>query len=473
MELFTERHADKISGELSCLDRVVITGTIPGICHAEAMSAYLRFKSIRIFDYARWAEPLREQIRQNAQRLAEEAGLSIEHLRHSNVRKESLVRDILKKRGTHEGLVCIFSAMEACPSYKPWHDKPSGRTFLKADTGKCLHYYFYFIDTDLGLFFLRVPTWAPFRLQFYFNGHGLLEAALRKRQIEARMLDNAFVHVADWLAAQRLSDQLKPERLHRKLDRYARQFCPPIALFESGYHWSLMQVEYATDIIFRRQQELAPIYEALVRTAVHAVKADNVATFLGRKLYGQYRDELGNDFQTRIQGTRIKHYMGKAAIKMYDKHGLILRIETTVNDVSLFKHHRRVEHRDGSWEMKTAALKKSIYSLPVLAELMRAANRRYLEFISTLDDPSCALKDVEKIALAVRDGNRSLRGFNLFAGADLDVFQTLVRGEFNITGFQNKHLAKQLQKAGRQVSPLLKRLRAHGLIKKIGHCYKY
>jgi hypothetical protein len=473
MELFTERHADKISGELSCLDRVVITGTIPSICHAEAMSAYLRFKSIRIFDYARWAEPLRDQIRQNAQRLAEEAGLSIEHLRHSNVRKESLVREILKKRGTHEGLVCIFSAMEACPSYKPWHDKPSGRTFLRADTGKCLHYYFYFIDKDLGLFFLRVPTWAPFRLQFYFNGHGLLEAALRKRQIAARMLDNAFIHVTDWLLAQRLAEQLKPQLLHRKLDRYARQFCPPIVLFEGGYHWSLMQVEYATDIVFRRQQELAPIYEALVRTAVHAVKAEDVATFLGRKLYGQYRDELGNDFKTRIQGTRIKHYMGKAAIKMYDKHGLILRIETTVNDVSVFKHHRRVEHRDGSWEMKTAALKKSIYSLPALIELMRASNRRYLEFISSLDDPSCALKDVEKIAVAVREGERSLRGFNLFAGDDLDVFQTLVRGEFNISGFQNKHLAQRLQKAGRQVSPLLKRLRAHGLIKKIGHCYKY
>jgi hypothetical protein len=473
MELFTERHADKISGELSCLDRVVITGTIPGICHAEAMSAYFRFKSIRIFDYARWAEPLRDQIRQNAHKLAEEAGLSIEHLRHSNVRKESLVREILKTRGGHAGLVCIFSAMEACPSYKPWHDKPSGRTFFKPDTGKCLHYYFYFIDKDMGLCYLRVPTYAPFRLQFYFNGHGLLEAALRRRQIEARMLENGFIHVADWLVAQRLAEQLKPQLLHRKLDRFARQFCPPIDLFESGYHWSLMQVEYATDIIFRRQQELAPIYEALVRTAIHAVKAEDVATFLGRKLYGQYRDELGNDFKTRIQGTRIKHYMGKAAIKMYDKHGLILRIETTVNDVSLFKHHRRVEHRDGSWEMKTAALKKSIYSLPVLIELMRASNRRYLEFISTLDDPSCALKDLEKIAIAVREGDRSLRGFNLFAGADLDVFQTLVRGEFNISGFQNKHLAQRLQKAGRQVSPLLKRLRAHGLIKKIGHCYKY
>lgn len=473
MELFTERHAAKIIGELSCLDRVVISGTIPGICYAEGMSSHLGFKGIRIFDYTRWAEPLRNQIRQNAQALAEKAGLDIEYLRSSDTRKESLVEEILKKRGAHEGLVCIFSAMEGCSSYKPWHDKPSGRTFLKADKGKCLHYYFYFIDPDLGLCYLRVPTWAPFRLQFYFNGHGALEAALCERHIEARMLDNAFVHVADWLQAQRLAEQLKPEALHRKLDHYARLFCPPIALFDSGYHWSLMQVEYATDIVFRRQQELSPIYEALVRTAVHAVKAENVATFLGRKLCGQYRDELGNNFQTRIQGTCIKHRMAKAAIKMYDKHGLILRIETTANDVSFFKHHRRVEHRDGTWKMKTAAMKKSIYSLPALVDLMWASNRRYLEFISTLDDPSSALKDLEKIAHAVRKGKRSLRGFNLFGGDDLDVFQTLLRGEHNISGFQNKDLAGRLHKNSRQVSGLLKRLRCHGLIKKVGHCYKY
>jgi Mn-dependent DtxR family transcriptional regulator len=48
-----------------------------------------------------------------------------------------------------------------------------------------------------------------------------------------------------------------------------------------------------------------------------------------------------------------------------------------------------------------------------------------------------------------------------------------LRGEFNISGFQNKDLAQRLQKAGRRISLLLKRLRGHGLIKKIGHCYKY
>ena len=84
------------------------------------------------------------------------------------------------------------------------------------------------------------------------------------------------------------------------------------------------------------------------------MKAENIATFLGRKLHGNFQDELGNDFNTRIQGTRIKHHMGPASIKMYDKHGLVLRIETTANNVSFFKHHRRVEHRDRTSSKKIA-----------------------------------------------------------------------------------------------------------------------
>ena len=123
MELFTQRHAAQIDGELSCFDRIVITGTIPAICYADGMTSYLRFKGIRIFDYTKWAEPLREQVRTNAQRLAQEAGLEIEFLKHCGERKEALVRERLEKRGAHEGLVRIFSAREACSSYQPWHDK--------------------------------------------------------------------------------------------------------------------------------------------------------------------------------------------------------------------------------------------------------------------------------------------------------------------------------------------------------------
>ena len=57
---------------------------------------------------------------------------------------------MLVVRGDRPGLVHIISAMEACNTYKPWHDKQTHRTFLRPDTGKCLHYYFYFIDAELG-----------------------------------------------------------------------------------------------------------------------------------------------------------------------------------------------------------------------------------------------------------------------------------------------------------------------------------
>ena len=105
-------------------------------------------------------------------------------------------------------------------------------------------------------------------------------------------------------------------------------------------------MEYSTDIVFGKQSDLQAIYERLTRAAIHTVKPDNIATFLGRKLNGNYQDEMGNRFNTRIEGTRIKHsnalssscakcafkflrQMGPVSIKMYDKFRLILRIETT------------------------------------------------------------------------------------------------------------------------------------------------
>jgi hypothetical protein len=200
-------------------------------------------------------------------------------------------------------------------------NKRTHETFLKRTTGRCLHYYFYFIDEELGLCYLRVPTWCPFRLQFYFNGHSWLARQLDKAGISYKLLDNAFVQLDDFEAAQLIADALPIRALHHALDRFAKRYCPVIGSLgvKAGYHWSLMQTEYATDIVFRRQGDLAPLYEAITRTAIHAVKAENVATFLGRKLNGNYKDELGNDFSTRIEGTRIRHHMGPAAIKMYDK----------------------------------------------------------------------------------------------------------------------------------------------------------
>lgn len=474
MSDFIKRHTDEISFTLSSYDRVVITGTLVDIGFAKAASQWLYHHDIRIFDFPKWAEQLRDALRENAEAVARNNGLEVDFIQKKDFRKEERIKAIIAERGDHPGLVHIFSAMEPCPSYKPWHDKKTHKTFLKNAPGKCLHYYFYFILPELGLCYLRVPTWAPFRLQFYFNGHNALARQLDKKGIRYKMLDNAFIELEDPEAAQKLADAMRPDRLHKLLDKAARTYCPIVRQFPSGYHWSLMQVEYATDIVFKRQQYLAPLYDELIRTATHAVRADDIATFLGRKLNGNYQDEMGNNFHTRIQGTRIKHHMGKAAIKMYDKHSIMLRIETTANDVSFFKHYREVAHRDGSTSLKFASMKKSIYSLKDLVKLLHDANRRYIEFLAAIDDPTNDTKRLDKVSKPVRDDHRSYRGFNLFDGDDLNLFRILLRGEFMISGIKNADIRKHLPgKSTGQVSALIRRLRKHGIIKKTRHCYKY
>ena len=467
------RFAKDISGTISCFDRVVIMGSLPDICHPKAMAAHLTVNRFRLFDFTQWAEPLRNELRQNAEALAKQVGLEIEFIRRKNFRKEERIKAIIAERGDHPGLVHIFSAMEPCYSFRPWHDKQTHQTFLKMRKAQCLHYYFYFIDKDLGRCYLRVPTWAPFRLQFYFNGHNWLARCLEKRGVDFTLLDNAFIEISDYDQAQQIADCFDVKRLHRKVDNYSRKLCPVVKRLRSGVHWSIMQVEYATDLVFSSRETLAALYEPLVRTAVHAVKVENVATFLGRKLHGNFKGELGNDFNTRIQGTRIRHHMGSASIKMYDKHGLMLRIETTANDVSFFKHHRRVEHRDGTSSKKIAPVRKSIYSLGVMRELLGASNRRYLAFLAQLDEPDSGLRQLEKISRPMRQKGRSHRGFNLFHGGDLDLFVAIARGEHRISGLRKRDFQGPLDKNGGQVSRLLKRLRLHGLIKKIGRTYKY
>ncbi len=477
MTLLTDRYAAQIAGVVSCYDRMVITGTLPGICYAEGIASYLRAHDIQLFDYPRFAEPLREEIRQNAERLAREQGLVIEFIRSTRaVRTEDRIRAILDQRGDQPGLVHIFAAMEPCTAFTPWHAKTTGKTTLRYKDGKCLHYYVYLIDAECGLCYPRVPTWAPFRLQFYGNGHHWLAGQLRQAGIVVEPLDNMFRTLGDSTQAQALADAFPVARLHHTLDALAVRYCPVLTHFGAAvaYHRSLMQVEYATDLIFRRQEDLRPLYDTLVRTAIHAVKPDHGATFLGRKLTGNYADELGNDFHTRIEGTRLKHHLGPVSIKLYDKQALVLRIETTVNDVSFFRHHRKVEHRAGATDTKLAPMQKTIYSLAPLRAVLTAANRRYLAFLSDLADPTAGVQQVERLAEPTRQDERGYRGFNLCSADDRALFTALARGEWQISGFRNATLRRVLPTySGPQLARVLKRLHAHGLIKKIGRTYTY
>ena len=469
-----DRYDDRIAGVLSCYDRIVITGTLPTVCYAAGMTRFLYARDVRIFDYPQFAATLRERVRERAALLAAQAGIVIEHIAKSHIRKEAVVAKVLETRGDRPGLVHVISAMEACDAYQPWHDKQTHKTYVRPDTGKCLHYYFYFLDDELGLIYLRAPTWAPFRLQFYCNGHSWLARRLAAEGIGFTAADNAFVRIDDWARAQELADGFSPDRLHRVLDHYAALCCPVLDVFAQAYHWSSTQVEYASDLVFRSAATLEPLYEQLIRELVLSVKAEQTASFLGHKITPQLTQELGTQFSTRIEGTCIKHRFASSSIKMYDKFGCILRIETTTNDVSFFKHHRKVEHRERPATRALAPVKKTIYSLIDLREILLGCNRRYLAHLSALDDFSAGVRALERLTKPRSVDGKSVKGINFFDPTDNALLHALQNPRVNIAGIRRAYLGPLLGAlSAARISRQLRRLRDIGAIKRVAGTYRH
>jgi hypothetical protein len=283
-----------------------------------------------------------------------------------------------------------------------------------------------------------------------------------------------FVRIDDWRRAQELADGFSPDLLHRVLDRYAALCCPVLDVFGQSYHWSLTQVEYSTDLVFRTATTLGPLYEQLTRESVLSVKAEQVASFLGHKITPQLAQELGSQFSTRIEGTCIKHRFGSSSIKMYDKFGSVLRIETTSNDVSFFKHYRKVEHRQGPATRALAPVKKTIYSLIDLREILFGCNRRYLEHLSALDDFSAGVRALDRLTKPRSVDGKTVRGINFFDQTDKALLNALQNPRVNIAGVRRADLSPLLKElSGDRLSRQLKRLRDIGVIKRVAGTYRY
>lgn len=321
---------------------------------------------------------------------------------------------------------------------------------------------------------MKVPTIAPYRLTIYLNGHNLLETKLKKQGVVYEKTDNAFTFITDFEQAQKQSDNIKVEDIHTAFDIFAAKYCPLPKEWELHFNYTIQQVEYATDILFKDSETLKPLYDNIIKTAMHTVTPDNIANFLGKRFSVLFEGEAGSKYNKRILGTRIKHQMGEISVKIYDKFGSVLRIEVTSNDVSKLKSFRDVQKKDGTIEAKMAPIKKSIYSLYILTQVFKNATRRYLEFVSSFDDPSDGLRKLDKVVEPVIDNNRNYKGFNFFSKEDEAILVAVADGKFTLKGITNKELRKLIpDKSSGQLSRILKRLRLHGLLKKVGKTYKY
>ena len=378
--------------------------------------------------------------------------------------------------GLQQGLVCVMRAVEPCQSFKLVPGE--GRPRLVPAQRKCLCFYFYFLDPKLGLVHVRLQSWFPLVVQVCLNGHEILARKLAKHGIAYHKEDNAFTWIEDTRRAQRFADRLVKMNWPRILTSLARRVNPLLKDLLAGmeYYWVTEQAEYATDVMFKSPAALKPLYEKLVKHASTCFSAEDVLKFLGRKLHGNYQGEVLSDYKKRWPGARVKHRAKGNWIKMYDKHGRVLRIETVINQPREFKV-RRQGVRQGCEVIGWFPLCKGVANLFRYAEICRGANRRYLDALATVEPPVEAMCGLRHLARSKRRGGRSYRGFNPVAEDDLQLFAAIFRGEHALSGVRNKNVRRQLfgeapdperrRRQATKVSRLFRRLHVHGLLAKI------
>jgi hypothetical protein len=303
---------------------------------------------------------------------------------------------------------------------------------------------------------------------------------MNQKRIGFCQRDNAFTQLDSAQRAQKIADQFCHLPWVRQLGLWARQYNPVLRepwLAQSSYYWTIQQAEFATDVIFASRSKLAGLYHRLLDYAAVNFGAQDILTFLGRKLHGNFQGEVLTDCKKdRAPGARIKHRMKNNWLKMYDKFGQVLRVETVINDPREFRVRRRRE-RKGTPQMVWCPMNKGVANFYQFEHIARAANSRYLEALAVVDDPAPSYQKVARLAERKVVRQRSYAGFNPASQQDVRLFQAVLHGDHLLRGFYNRDIRRLLgcddkrpslpRRWAARVGRLLKRLHVRGLIAKI------
>ena len=245
-----------------------------------------------------------------------------------------------------DGLVCVLRCVEPCLSFSIRRNAQGKFGFVRQER-KCLHLYFYYLDREFGLMHVRLMTWLPFGIQVCLNGREYLARRMTQASIGFEQRDNCFARIDDLPQAQRLMDELLERKWERFLGALAKRVNPlPGQWNLYGYYWSVRESEVATDVMFQDAAALARLYPALVDHAMHRLRCQDVLRFLGwRASARRFSGQASASLRERCEGIRVKHWADENSIKMYDKQGSVLRVETTINNVRRFKVRRMTERK--------------------------------------------------------------------------------------------------------------------------------
>jgi len=340
---------------------------------------------------------------------------------------------------------------------------------------------------------LRLQSWFPFQVDGCLNGRHWLARQLDEAEVAYRKRENCLVWVQDTVKAQELLDQQVRTDWTKELGQLlkqchpsARQIGRPLGL---SYYWSVSESEYATDVLFRTPEDLARLYPTRVHHAVSSFSSPDVMRFLGRKVptqtgrvHDRFKGEIISDMKHRPEGIRVKHSLNGNSIKLYDKQGSVLRVETTLCRPKEFRVWRRVEGKSRGKEA-WRVLRRAVGDMDRRAEVCRASNERYLQALASASGTVPLFEWTGQVCKPIKRAGRRYRAINPLSAQDGRLLEAVSRGEFSINGFRNRDIRsllwtsrsdikEQRRRAG-QVTRKLALLRAHQLLRKISGTHRY
>jgi hypothetical protein len=467
---------------LSCFDRLIFRGYLP-LSYAKGMEGFLYRQNVLFKDFKHYAPEISERLKEQVRQRVEAAGGPFRHLPKKE-RMEQEARRIAQENGIDEGIVCGFSCLETCSTYRLQYGQ--GRPRLKKDFRRCTVVYVYLIDPVWGLLHVKLQLWFPLTMQVYVNGHEFVARKLKAAGVKYTMHDNAFTWIEDMEAAQAFANRLTKQNWPKLLAKLAQQFNPLLQRELQGqeYYWVTDQAEMATDVLFKSSQALASFYPRLLEHATLCLSAEDVLRFLGRKLDPNFTGEVQTHVGKRAEGKRAKHSMKKNRLKMYDKAGSVLRIETVINDPREFRVRRWRKTKSGAKELAWQPMCKGVAWLWRYAEVGQAANGRYLQALVVVDNDAPARRLLDRVTKPVTSQGRRRRALQPISPQDQALFLAVMRGGNRLQGFRNRDLAKELYPCGTkdplerrrrcaQVTRLIGLLRAHRLVAKTPRSRQY
>jgi hypothetical protein len=487
---FEDAHRDQIQGTLTAVDRLIVHGHLRAFWHSGGggLASFLVQQGIPVVKgFGRYVHAASERIRLHASEIARRTGRPFIYQDRVVRGKDDLAREIARRDGISKGLICVFSTLELATCFALVRGRIAPRL------RKCLHFYFYLIDPELGFMHVRLQSWFPFQIQIYVNGREWLARQLTKKGIGHIRYENTFVQVDDLGAAQRICQTFARRPWRKVFNAFARRVNPLLPLIENlgfgPYYWAIDACEVAADVMWTSRKGLRLILDDLFDYALRTFSADDVVRFLGFKFqpskaevasYHQHfagRGDTQRERRRRPDCRRLKHRIRHNWIKLYDKWS-VLRVETVINRPYDFRTLRVDKDRKGRKRYRYVAMTKSLHNLWRFIQVGEAANRRYLNALAAAQPIKRTIADLDSLCRGrMVDGARCPR-INPVAPDQHQIFQAVLAGEHTIQGLRNRDLQARLyslpansttQARSRcsRVSRIISKLRGHGLLAKV------